>query len=186
MQSLSNWLLNNKSWDRRQPARTGAMEYRVRGIYSVESYYQATTSEDTAYWKDLVSALINCRVCEVAVTLLSNDCMNFFQLKTILWLNEGLLQSPPVQSPACHCWCVCTDVPLWLLQFHGSHLRICIIWGEFVCVCVCVCVRVRVRSRVLACARACYAFLVTSRSLFGNMREWISLIYEKGKFFHRL
>jgi hypothetical protein len=31
--------------------------------------YQATTGEDTADWEDLVRAVVNCRVCEIAITL---------------------------------------------------------------------------------------------------------------------
>jgi hypothetical protein len=35
----------------------------------VEIHHQATTSEDTAAWEDLVCAVVNCGVCELAVVL---------------------------------------------------------------------------------------------------------------------
>jgi hypothetical protein len=39
------------------------------GSYGVGSRYQAITCEDTADWEDLVRAVGNCRVCELAITL---------------------------------------------------------------------------------------------------------------------
>jgi hypothetical protein len=33
------------------------------GSYGVESRYQATTGEDTAYWEDFIHAVVNCRLC---------------------------------------------------------------------------------------------------------------------------
>jgi hypothetical protein len=35
----------------------------------VEIRHQATTGEDTADWEDLVRAVVNCRVCELAIAL---------------------------------------------------------------------------------------------------------------------
>jgi hypothetical protein len=35
----------------------------------VESSHQTTTGEDTADWADLVRAVVNCRVCELAIEL---------------------------------------------------------------------------------------------------------------------
>jgi hypothetical protein len=55
-------------WDSRHPARIEAAEYGSWVIYGVGSRYQ-TTSEDTADWEDLVGAVVNCRVCELAIAL---------------------------------------------------------------------------------------------------------------------
>jgi hypothetical protein len=46
-----------------------AREPRVRGTSAVGSRYQITTGEDTADWKVLVRAVVNCRVCELATAL---------------------------------------------------------------------------------------------------------------------
>jgi hypothetical protein len=35
----------------------------------LEAVNQTTTSEDTADWEDLVRAVVNCRVCELALAL---------------------------------------------------------------------------------------------------------------------
>jgi hypothetical protein len=35
----------------------------------VEIHHQATAGENTADWEDLVRALVNCRVCELAAAL---------------------------------------------------------------------------------------------------------------------
>jgi hypothetical protein len=55
-------------WDRWQPARTWGHEHGSWGICGVGSCYQAT-SKDTADWEDLVHAVVNCRVCELAIAL---------------------------------------------------------------------------------------------------------------------
>jgi hypothetical protein len=52
----------SKLRDRRQPARTGAVEHGSWGSYDVESRNQATTGEDTADWENLVRAVLNCSV----------------------------------------------------------------------------------------------------------------------------
>jgi serine kinase of HPr protein (carbohydrate metabolism regulator) len=52
-----------------QPARTGAVELRSRGIYDVESRYQATSGEDSAEQEDLVIAVVNYKVCESEIVL---------------------------------------------------------------------------------------------------------------------
>jgi hypothetical protein len=44
-------------------------EPRGRGTSSIEGRYLATTSEDTTDWEDLVGAVVNCRVCELAIAL---------------------------------------------------------------------------------------------------------------------
>jgi hypothetical protein len=44
-------------------------EHGSWGIDGVGSRYQTTTDEDTADWKDLVRAVVNCRVCELAIAL---------------------------------------------------------------------------------------------------------------------
>jgi hypothetical protein len=44
-------------------------ESRVMGTSAVESCYQAMTGEVTTDWKDLVRAVVNCRVCELAIAL---------------------------------------------------------------------------------------------------------------------
>jgi hypothetical protein len=38
-------------------------------MLAVASWYQTTTGEDTADWKELVLAVMNCRVCELAIAL---------------------------------------------------------------------------------------------------------------------
>jgi hypothetical protein len=42
---------------------------RTSAVGSRWSSFQATTAEDTAEWKDLVRALVNCRMCELAITV---------------------------------------------------------------------------------------------------------------------
>jgi ribosomal protein L37AE/L43A len=42
---------------------------RVRGTSAVGSRYQATTGEHTASCEELVRAVANCRVCELAIAL---------------------------------------------------------------------------------------------------------------------
>jgi hypothetical protein len=42
-------------------------EPRVRGTSAVERRYQATAGKKTADCKDLVRAVVNCRVCELAI-----------------------------------------------------------------------------------------------------------------------
>jgi hypothetical protein len=42
---------------------------RVRRRYVAGSRYQATTGEDMADWKDLIRAVVNCVVCEIAIAL---------------------------------------------------------------------------------------------------------------------
>jgi hypothetical protein len=44
-------------------------ESRVRGMSAVESRYQATTGENTAHWEDILRAVVNCRVYELAIAL---------------------------------------------------------------------------------------------------------------------
>jgi hypothetical protein len=44
-------------------------EPRVRRTSAAGSRYQTTTGEDTADWKDLVRAVVNCRVCELVLAL---------------------------------------------------------------------------------------------------------------------
>jgi hypothetical protein len=44
-------------------------EPRVRGTSTVGNRYQTTTGDDTAERKDLVRAIVNCTVCELAVPL---------------------------------------------------------------------------------------------------------------------
>jgi hypothetical protein len=44
-------------------------ELWIRGTSAVGSPYQATTGEDTAEWEALVRAVVNCRLCEIAITL---------------------------------------------------------------------------------------------------------------------
>jgi hypothetical protein len=44
-------------------------EPRVSGTSAVGVRYQATTGEETADWKDLMRAVVNCRVCELAIAL---------------------------------------------------------------------------------------------------------------------
>jgi hypothetical protein len=39
------------------------------GSYDTGSHYRVTTGEDTADWKDLVHAVVNCIVCELAIAL---------------------------------------------------------------------------------------------------------------------
>jgi hypothetical protein len=57
-------LLEAASWG------TGTVrEPRGRGTSTVGSRYQATTGEDTADWKDLLRAVVNCSVCELTTTL---------------------------------------------------------------------------------------------------------------------
>jgi hypothetical protein len=53
-------------WDSRQPVKS---KHGSWGSYGVESHYQATTGEDTADWEDLVRAVMNCRVCKLAIAL---------------------------------------------------------------------------------------------------------------------
>jgi hypothetical protein len=48
----------------RQPARTCAAEHGSRGIYSIGSRSQATSSEDIANGEDLVRVVANCKKCE--------------------------------------------------------------------------------------------------------------------------
>jgi hypothetical protein len=58
--------------ERRQPARTGAVEPRSWWTYGAGSQYQVTTSEDTVHWGDLVRAavIVVCVcVCELATAL---------------------------------------------------------------------------------------------------------------------
>jgi hypothetical protein len=45
------------------------LEYRGSWTSAVGSRYQATTCEDTAEWEDLVRAIVNCCVCELAIAL---------------------------------------------------------------------------------------------------------------------
>jgi hypothetical protein len=42
---------------------------RVRGTSVVESRCQTTTGEDKADCEDLLRAVVNCRVCELAIAL---------------------------------------------------------------------------------------------------------------------
>jgi hypothetical protein len=42
---------------------------RVRGTFAIESHYKATADEDTADWKDLVRAVVNCRERESEIAL---------------------------------------------------------------------------------------------------------------------
>jgi hypothetical protein len=56
-------------WERRQPARTWSLEHGSGGISGVGSRYQITTGEDIADWEELVHALLNCRVCGLAIAL---------------------------------------------------------------------------------------------------------------------
>jgi hypothetical protein len=44
-------------------------ESRVSGTSAVGSRYQTTTGEKTADWNDIVRAIVNCRVCELAILL---------------------------------------------------------------------------------------------------------------------
>jgi hypothetical protein len=44
-------------------------EPRVRGTSTAGSSYQLKTGKDTANWKDLVRAVVNCRVGELAIVL---------------------------------------------------------------------------------------------------------------------
>jgi hypothetical protein len=44
-------------------------ETRGRGAFAVGSRYQATSGEDTADWENLLLAVVNCRVCELAIAL---------------------------------------------------------------------------------------------------------------------
>jgi hypothetical protein len=44
-------------------------EPRVRGMSAFESRYQATTYEVSADWENLVPIVVNCRMCELAITL---------------------------------------------------------------------------------------------------------------------
>jgi hypothetical protein len=44
-------------------------EPSVRATSAVESRYQALTGADTADREDLVRAVVNCRVCELAIAL---------------------------------------------------------------------------------------------------------------------
>jgi hypothetical protein len=44
-------------------------EPRVRGTSSVGSHYQVTTGKDTTDLKHLVRAVVNCRMCELTITL---------------------------------------------------------------------------------------------------------------------
>jgi hypothetical protein len=55
--------------DSRQPARTGAAEHESSVIYSVGSRSRATPSKDEANGEDLICAVVNFRVCELAITL---------------------------------------------------------------------------------------------------------------------
>jgi hypothetical protein len=45
-------------------------EPRGRVMSAVRSRYQATTSKDTAHWKELVRAAVNWRLCELTIELL--------------------------------------------------------------------------------------------------------------------
>jgi hypothetical protein len=56
-------------WERRQPARTGAVEHGTWGIYGTESRYQATAGEDTADWEDLMRAVVICKACTLLTVL---------------------------------------------------------------------------------------------------------------------
>jgi hypothetical protein len=44
-------------------------EFRERGTSAVESRYQATTGGNITECEDLVCAVVNCRVCELAIVL---------------------------------------------------------------------------------------------------------------------
>jgi hypothetical protein len=44
-------------------------EPRVRGTSAFGSRYRARANEDTAGWEDLVRAVVNCSVCELAIAL---------------------------------------------------------------------------------------------------------------------
>jgi hypothetical protein len=57
-------LLEAGSWG------TGTIwEPSIRGRSTIGSCYQATTDEDKADWEDLVSAVVNCSVCELVTVL---------------------------------------------------------------------------------------------------------------------
>jgi hypothetical protein len=57
-------LLEADSWD------TGIVrEPRVSGTSAAGSRYQTTTSEYTVDWEDLMRAVVNCEVCELAIEL---------------------------------------------------------------------------------------------------------------------
>jgi hypothetical protein len=55
-------------WDRLQPVRMWSREHRSWEIYDVGSHYQ-TTRKDTAHWKGLVCAVVNCKMCELVKRL---------------------------------------------------------------------------------------------------------------------
>jgi hypothetical protein len=56
-------------WDILQLAGMWCREDRIWGIYGVGSHYQARTGEDTADWEELVLAVINYIVSELATAL---------------------------------------------------------------------------------------------------------------------
>jgi hypothetical protein len=58
------FLLETGSWGTRT-----VLELRRRGKSVVGSRYQATTGEDNAHTEDLVHAVVNCRVLELAIAL---------------------------------------------------------------------------------------------------------------------
>jgi hypothetical protein len=45
------------------------VEHGTRGIYDAGSRFQGTAGEDTADCEDLVRAVVNCNVCELAIVL---------------------------------------------------------------------------------------------------------------------
>jgi hypothetical protein len=61
----SQWLLQ---WDRRQPTRTWSREHGSWKIYCIESSYQ-TTGKLKEDWGGFLRAVVNCRVCELAIVL---------------------------------------------------------------------------------------------------------------------
>jgi hypothetical protein len=75
-----SWDSSDKStmltWNDCQPGsqlwdicQTKGYEQRNWESYGIGSHYQVTTCEDTADCKDLVHAVVNCRVCELAIAL---------------------------------------------------------------------------------------------------------------------
>jgi hypothetical protein len=58
------FLLESGSW-----GTVMVQEPKVRGMSTIGSRYQTTTGEDTADWKDLACAVVNCRLRELVTVL---------------------------------------------------------------------------------------------------------------------
>jgi hypothetical protein len=64
MSRIKSW--NNELVERQSPA---SKNVSTEAEDIVQIHHQATAGEDTADWEDLVHALVNWRVCELAIVL---------------------------------------------------------------------------------------------------------------------